>query len=146
MDGGIHGASPVSHGPLCHGLHVATGAEGAACSGEHNAADRVVDLDLAEHPLHGCHHGLGHGVSPVRAVHGQDRDAVVDLGQQVIGSCVELRHADSPPGGTAAETNRTPAIWTGGISRSARSLTTLMPSPRPEATGTKRRSCRACAI
>ena len=82
-----------SGGPLRHGLDVAARAERAASPGEHHAADCIVGLDVAEDPVHGRHHGLGHGVPPVRAVHGEHRDAVVDLGQQILGSRVELRHA-----------------------------------------------------
>src|SRR3984885_8639749 len=137
---------PVCGGPLGHGLDVAAGAERTLSPGKHHAADGIVGLDVAQDPVHGRHHGLGHGVSPARAVHREDRDAVVDLGQQIFGSGIELLpHAGPPPGAPAAETNRTPATVTGGTACPVVSLTSAMASPRPGAAATNRRSCRACS-
>ena len=67
MNGGIHVALPVFGGPLRHGLDVAACTEGTTSPGKHDAADGVIDLELAEHPAHRRHHRLGHGIPPVRA-------------------------------------------------------------------------------
>ena len=97
MNDGVDVARPVPGGPLGHGLHVTAGAERATRTGKHHAADRVIGLDFGQNPLHGGYHRLGHRVPAVRPVHGQDRDALVHLGEQISGPSVKLSHAAPPP-------------------------------------------------
>ena len=75
-----------------HGLDVTAGAERPAGPGQHDGAHVGVGLEAAQHGGQTGDHGAGQGVAPLRPVHGQDPDAVLDAGQEVGCSGVDVAH------------------------------------------------------
>ncbi len=68
---------------LGHALHVAACAERDARAGEHHGADVGVRLACGQRIGEGGDHRRGQRVAPLRPVHRDDGDAVVDVGEEV---------------------------------------------------------------